>query len=145
MPLKVNGKARPKAQSRMAMETMPARGMIQLDPCRHLQRWEDKQTPKIAQLIAAGTATTVIRGLLYAEVGVMRNWQFVVRGKEDRGDDRDPVRAGPDQIWWCRVVTDHRRDAGQQLQQLDLAAGGDGRAPGADLQLHAGTSGTSTS
>lgn len=122
VPLKLNGKALPKSQTRQAMATRPARGMIQLDVCRHLQRWEDQQTPKIAQLIAPGTATTVMRGLLYAEVGVMRNWQFVVQGREDRGDDRDPIKAGPNQTWWCRVVIDSQNDAlGRSWPTLDAA------------------------
>lgn len=77
---------------------------MQIDYCRHLQKWEDKVSPKIAQLIVPGTAELAMRGLLFADVGVMRNWQFVISGREDRGDQREPLRLGPAQTWWCRVV-----------------------------------------
>lgn len=102
--LKANGKALPKSITQAAMANRPMRGMVQIDDCRHLQKWEDKVSPKIAQLILPGTAELAMRGLLYADVGVMRNWQFVVSGKEDHGNQREPLRPGPSQTWWCRVV-----------------------------------------
>lgn len=109
--LRANGRPLPKVVTQAAMAKRPVRGMLQVDYCRHLQRWEDRVSPKIAQLIVPGTADLAMRGLLFADVGVMRNWQFVVTGREDRGDQREPLRLGPAQTWWCRVVVEPVGDA----------------------------------
>lgn len=100
--LRRNGKPLPVEATQGAKRV---RGMLQLDGSMHLRRYDPDKPPMIAQLIVPGTSQAALRGLLFAEVkGPLRNWQFLVIGREDMGNDKHPVRPGPRQTWWCTVV-----------------------------------------
>jgi hypothetical protein len=106
VPLRAGGKRIERANRIATMATRPVRGRLQIEPCWHLRRPEHETTPRIALLIEPGTAETVLPTLLFARVGRLRDWQLVVVGREDLGDSRRPINAGPLQAWWCRVVRD---------------------------------------
>ncbi|TXG99992.1 MAG: hypothetical protein E6R08_00735 [Nevskiaceae bacterium] len=95
------GSKRPEEEVKTAA---PVRGLLQYDVCLHLRRISDARRPMMAQLIAPGTSIGMLRPLLCIEPGPLRDWEFVVSGREDHGDVRTPVRAGPRQAWWCRIV-----------------------------------------
>jgi hypothetical protein len=106
VPLRAGGKRIERANRIAAMATRPVRGRLQIEPCWHLRRPEHETTPRIALLVQLGTAETMLPTLLFARVGRLRDWQLVVVGREDLGDSRRPINAGPLQAWWCRVVRD---------------------------------------
>lgn len=103
VPLRWQGRKIDRASVRAAV---PVRGSLQIEACSALLRSDDRVTPRIALLVQPGRAESALPVLLYARVGRLRSWQLVVVGREDRGDSRQPVKPGPLQAWWCRVVRD---------------------------------------
>lgn len=103
VPLRWQGRKIDRASVRAAV---PVRGSLQIEACSALLRSDYRVTPRIALLVQPGRAESALPVLLYARVGRLRSWQLVVVGREDRGDSRQPVRPGPLQAWWCRVVRD---------------------------------------
>lgn len=101
--LRSRGRKIDRASARAAV---PVRGSLQIEACSALLRPDDRVTPRVALLVQPGRAESALPALLYARVGRLRSWQLVVVGHEYQGDSRQPVKPGPLQAWWCRVVRD---------------------------------------
>jgi len=81
----------------------PVRGMLQVDTCGAIRTADHHETPRLAVLVKPGVAESLLPPLLFARLGKLRGWQFVIVGMEEEGTWRKyPPRHR--QAWWCRVV-----------------------------------------
>lgn len=83
----------------------PVRGMLQVDACNAIRTPGHRGTPSLAVLIRPGVAESLLPPLLFARLGKLRSWQFVIVGMEEESTWRKyPPRHR--QTWCCRVVLD---------------------------------------